>query len=215
MHLIKSNYLQLIGAFCFFWLPIIPQLIYWKWATGQYLYFSYGDSERFFFDDPQIMNLLFSYRKGWLLYTPVMIFALIGFFQMKKIKQFSLGMITYTVLIIYLLSCWWCWWYGGCFGMRALIQSYPLFALPMAAFYTMMWQKKVLRFILVPFVLFFAYLNICQCWQYKSNILHWDGVTEEVYWGVFGEWNRGNVPASVFEHVETVDYEKARNGERD
>lgn len=215
IQLIKTNYLQVFVAFCFFWIPIIPQLIYWKWATGEYLYFSYGGAERFFFNDPQIFNLLFSYRKGWLLYTPIMIFAIIGMFQMKRIKDFTFATILYTVLIIYLLSCWWCWWYGGCFGMRALIQSYALFALPMAAFYTVVWQKNFLRFVLIPVILLFGYLNICQAWQYKSNILHWDGNTKEVYWGVFGIWDKANVPPGVYDHLDEPDYEKARLGYRD
>ena len=48
-----------------FW---IPQIIYWKMITGSFLYFSYGE-ERFFFTNPKIFEVLFSYRKGLFVYT--------------------------------------------------------------------------------------------------------------------------------------------------
>lgn len=35
----------------------VPQLIYWKEMTGQWLYYSYGSNERFFFGDPAIIKV--------------------------------------------------------------------------------------------------------------------------------------------------------------
>ncbi|MFM7023115.1 MAG: hypothetical protein ACKOXB_09070 [Flavobacteriales bacterium] len=215
IQLLKINSRQLSVGFLFFWLPLIPQMIYWKWATGQFFFFSYGDEENFFFGDPQIMNFLFSYRKGWLLYTPIMVLALIGFVWMKRFKEFSYISLFYVLIMIYVLSSWWCWWFGGCFGMRAMVQSYAILALPMAAFYSYVYEKKYLKFIFSRLVFVFIYFNILQTWQYKKVTLHWDGVTKEVYWGVFGEWNRDNVDPAVFEKVKEPDYEKARKGERD
>ncbi len=215
IQLLKTNFLQLRIGFVFFWIPIIPQLIYWKWATGEFLYFSYGDSERFFFNDPQIVNFLFSYRKGWFVYTPIMVLAIIGFFQMKRFKDFSIAILVYTILVIYLLSTWWCWWYGGGQGMRAMVQSYAILAIPLAAFYSYVFTNKFLKFIFVRLLVVFVYFNFLLTWQYKTNILHWDGVNKEVFWGVFGEWDRSNVPESVFEKVISPDYDKAKKGERD
>ena len=56
----------------------VPQMVYWNTVTGHLLYYSYGDSERFFFGDPKVLKGLLGFRKGWLIYTPVMLFALTG-----------------------------------------------------------------------------------------------------------------------------------------
>lgn len=113
----------------------LPQLFYWKQVTGNWLYYSYT-GEQFYFNNPHIWQGLFGYRKGWLIYTPVMFFAIAGFFTMKK-KLFELFMpvLSLFLLFTYVLLSWWAWWYGGSFGNRAFIDLYALFALPMACFY--------------------------------------------------------------------------------
>jgi hypothetical protein len=42
------------------------------------------ESGKFYFLDPEIISGLFSYRKGWLIYTPVMAFGLVGMFFTRK-----------------------------------------------------------------------------------------------------------------------------------
>ena len=78
---LKNYFLLIAIAFCVF-LVWIPQFIYWKTVTGHYICYSYTD-EGFFFNHPRIMEGLFSWRKGWLLYTPMMAFALLGIFFKK------------------------------------------------------------------------------------------------------------------------------------
>jgi hypothetical protein len=56
--LLVSKYrilLIMIAATILVWLP---QMIYWKYVTGQFLYFSYGDKGKFFFTNPQVINTL-------------------------------------------------------------------------------------------------------------------------------------------------------------
>src|SRR5690349_18012744 len=81
--LLWNDRLQIVLAACVFMIPWIPQMIYWKYYTGTFLFYTYGE-EGFYFFNPQLFNVLLSYRKGWLVYTPIMVFALIGFFFMKK-----------------------------------------------------------------------------------------------------------------------------------
>jgi hypothetical protein len=59
------------------------QLIYWKYATGEWLVYSYED-QGFTWLRPHVINYTFNYRSGWLLYTPLMIFAWIGFIPLIK-----------------------------------------------------------------------------------------------------------------------------------
>lgn len=64
-----KNWNKLVVIVVFSLLVWIPQIVYWKYTTGNYLYFSY-QNEGFFFNNPQIIKGLFGYRKGWFLYTP-------------------------------------------------------------------------------------------------------------------------------------------------
>lgn len=110
----------------------IPQLMFYKRHAGTYFYFSYM-RERFFWSDPQIINVLFSYRKGWITYTPLVALALVGIFTIKR--DFPVSKITFllvTALLVYVLSCWWDWNYGGCFGARSFCQYFAVLAIPLA-----------------------------------------------------------------------------------
>ncbi|MBL0127806.1 MAG: glycosyltransferase family 39 protein [Flavobacteriales bacterium] len=52
----------------------VPQLVYWKWMTGKWLYMSYNNpGEGFEFLHPYTWDVLFSFRKGWYIYTPIML----------------------------------------------------------------------------------------------------------------------------------------------
>ena len=129
--------------------------MYWKLQTGQYLYYSYPDDQGFFFSNPQIWNNLFSWRKGWLLYTPVMIFALAGIpLLWKQNRKFFVPVLLFVVVIIYVTSSWWDWWYGGGFGIRPYIDLYGVMAIPMAAFLTWAFAIKKLYYKLAIFTLF-------------------------------------------------------------
>ena len=191
----------------------IPQLLYWKNHAGVWLYNSYGNEERFFFNDPKIIAGLFSYRKGWLLYTPVMTFALIGiFFLRQKFGGFFLPVLLFTLLNIYIIFSWWSWWYGGGFGLRAMIDSYALLAIPLAAFFYYLWQKKIVVKILTIFIFAtLVFFNQFQVAQYRSGAIHWDAMGKKVYWANFGKLE----PVPNFQELlEPLDYDKARAGDR-
>lgn len=192
----------------------LPQLLYWKMQTGSFFYFSYGD-EQFFFNNPQIINGLFSYRKGWLLYTPIMFFALLGiFFLRNKLKAFFLPILIFTVLNIYVILSWWSWWYGGSFGLRAFIDSYALLIFPLAAIIAFFFNKKkkmIKIMILVLSVLFIGH-GIFQTQQYYHGAIHWDSMTKDAYWDSFGRLR----PSVKFKDLlKAPDYEKAKRGEKE
>ncbi|HWY39069.1 MAG TPA: hypothetical protein VNY73_10955 [Bacteroidia bacterium] len=196
---VKNIPLFLLGFFIMW----APQLILWKVKTGSFLFFSYGSKEGFFWLDPQIINLLFSYRKGLFIYTPVMIFAFIGLFFVlrNKTSDLKLPIIIYLAINIYVLSCWWCWWYGGGFGMRALVQAFAFLAIPLAAFYHFIFSlnfKKNLftglaRGIAIALFSGFVSLNIIQTYQYdhpaEHRLLHYDSMSKAAYWHTFGKFD--------------------------
>ncbi len=193
-------------------LPVLLQVAYWKYSTGEWFFYSYGE-EGFFFLHPHIVKGLFSYRKGWLLYTPLMALALAGFpWLFQKDKALARAILVYLVLTLYVVFSWWCWWYGGGFGARAMIESYALLALPLAALLERIFKSHLAVRLMGGILLsFFLYLNLFQTRQYRITLLHWDSTSKALYWRTFlkNQW-----PEDYDQLLDPPDYEKALKGER-
>jgi len=179
---------MLLMVFAFL-IPWIPQFLYWKMITGQILYYSYGaHGDRFFFDNPHIIESLFSYRKGWLLYTPLMILAIAGIFPLRKIiKGSTLPITLYLVMMIYVMSCWWTWWFGGGFGGRIYIDMYGILALPLAAFISavLAYRKKYIRLGISGFLVGLLLFQLLQTRYFVGTAIHWDSMSKKAYWYYF------------------------------
>jgi hypothetical protein len=168
-----------------------PQLFYWKIITGKFLFNSYGDNagEGFEFAHPFIWQVLLSFRKGWLLYTPLMILALAGFYYtIRSKKEFGFAILIYFLINFYIISSWSCWWYAESFGQRALIQSYAVLALPLGALInTIETRKGIFKQFLFIGIGLFIILNLFQTWQYHNGVIHSSRMTKEAYFAVFGK----------------------------
>ncbi len=189
--LIKMNYIKLnskhlilMGLTCF--IVFIPQLIYWKYITGHWLFYSYLN-ESFFFSHPHIISGLFSYRNGWLIYSPIIILSIIGIFRLAiNNKKLFLPVLSFLLINVYVAYSWWTWWYGGSFGSRPMIDTYPILALPMAAFFQTVFSKsRIISLSLITVVVAFISLNLFQSFQKRKGIIHFDAMTKEAYWYVF------------------------------
>ncbi|HSH20231.1 MAG TPA: hypothetical protein VLA03_07245 [Draconibacterium sp.] len=211
---IQNNWKVILLAGIAAFLVLVPQFIYWKVQTGHFLFNSYMDQGKFYFLKPQIINGLFSYRKGWLIYTPVMIFALLGLIWMRKgTANLFLPILVFITINIYVVYSWWCWWYGGCYGSRPMIDMYGIMAIPLAAFIGKIWKGKNLPKAIVALLFIgLIWLNQFQMNQYRTSLLHWDSMTEEAYWGIFGKktW-----PEGYDKMIKVPDYEKALKGEKE
>lgn len=168
-------------------LVFLPQLMYWKYVTGYWIFYTYL-GETFDFTNPHIINGLFSYKKGWLVYSPLFVFLLPGFyFLYHKSSQLCWSILLFFAVYVYVVFSWWAWAYGGCFGARAMIDIYPVLALPLAAFLHWLMNKRIIyKILLVLPLVFIVYLNIFQTEQYKQGRIHWNGMSKETYWMVFG-----------------------------
>ncbi|HCS21110.1 MAG TPA: hypothetical protein DIW47_11225 [Bacteroidetes bacterium] len=202
----------LIMAICGF-IVISPQLIYWKYFSGDWIYYSYGD-EHFFFDAPMILKGLFGFRKGWFVYTPLMLFALFGLWSfLRKHRSFLFPLAIFLPTYTYVVFSWWCWWYGGGFGSRSMIDILPLMALPLAAFFHLLTERlKHGGKLAVLIATLCIGLNIFQIDQYKSSLLHWDSMTWPLYKKIFltHTW-----PANYEKLLSPPDYPAAKEGKRD
>jgi hypothetical protein len=209
--LIKNHLPKVIVLLLCAFLVWVPQMLYWHYATGHWLYFSYGN-EKFFFDKPHILLGLLSYRNGWLVYSPVMVFSLIGiFFLRRNLKAFFWPVLVYFLLSIYIIFSWWCWWYVG-LGSRAMIDTLPVMAIPLCAFIAWILTKKALLKAPVMLVMMTLLLiGLFKNYQYKKSIIHFDGMTGKAYWcSFFWVENQGG---NYYDLIKSPDYSKAAKGE--
>ncbi|MDZ7743344.1 MAG: hypothetical protein U5Q03_16805 [Bacteroidota bacterium] len=207
---LKENAVNIILLIVFFLLLFSPQMIYWKIQTGQFFYNSYHE-EGFFFFEPHIIDGLFSYRKGWLIYTPVMFFSIAGFFFMRnRASGLRIPLLVFFVLFIYLVFSWWCWWYGGGFGSRPMIDTYGVLAISMAASVDFLIRQNTwIKAISFAVLVFLISLNIFQVSQYRKTLIHYDGMTKSAYWAVFLKKEQ---PTDYEKLIDNPDYESALKG---
>jgi len=172
-------------------LAVLPQLFYWKYSSGSYLFYTYQNpGEGLDWTQPHWREFLFSFRKGWLLYTPLMVFALFGLISLaRRIPQMLIPLSLFLLLYVYVVSSWTCWWYAGSFSQRPMLQTYPLLAVPLGCFLQWIWSlKKAFRTGLLSIIALLLILNIFQTWQYTfGKVLHPDRMTRAYYFSVFGK----------------------------
>ncbi len=188
--LLKNNVKQLIWIVLSVFLVGVPQIIYWKIYSGQFLYVSYRNpGEGFDFLTPHILNVLFSFRKGWLIYTPMMICALVGIYWMwRKKSVLYWAVLSFFVINLYLVSSWSVWWYATSFSQRALMQSYAVMAIPLGIFISHIHGlKKLFRWSLFGLGGCFIVLNLFQIWQCNQGILKGNRMTADYYFSTFGQ----------------------------
>lgn len=170
--------LLIIIAVCFI------QCYYWYLQTGSFFIYSYGE-ETFNFLTPRFIKILFSYRKGLFVYTPILFICLSGVFYFLKGKKqylFFTWLLFFTI-ITYVFSSWWSWVYGCSYGMRVYIEFYPLFFLPFAL---LLQQVSIpVKSCFIVLALLTAPVNIIQTYQYKHFILHWIDMNRKDYWKIF------------------------------
>ena len=179
---------QFIGMFALCLLIALPQMSYWFVRTGSLFYDSYiNPGVGLDVTSPYIFESLFSFKKGWFIYTPVMILSLIGFyFFFKKKKEVALSFFLYFIFTAYIIFSWTEWWYGAAFSNRPLITVYPILAVSLGFLVQFVSkQKNILKGIVSVFVLMSVFLNQFQWWQLRAGILEPYRMTKEYYFATF------------------------------
>jgi hypothetical protein len=155
------------------------------------LFYSYGGNagEGFEFLAPPTLKFLFSFRKGWLIYTPIIIFAIAGFyFLVKKNRYVFFALFIYFIVNLYLVSSWSTWWGGETFSQKNVIQSYAILALPMGYFLSALKDsKKLIRISTGVIFSFLIFLNLFQTWQILYGVLDPSRMTRTYYFRIFGK----------------------------
>jgi hypothetical protein len=158
----------LITAFIVF----LPQLLYWKYLSGNFLFYSYPGESFTNWNQPQMISVWFSPLNGFFLYTPLALSFLAGMVIMiiKKIPNGIFIGLSF-LLISYVFASWYCWYFGGSFGYRPLVEYYVLFSLPFAFFISRTGTLKNLyiRSLLILTILFSVYYNLSLTYHQRWN----------------------------------------------
>ncbi len=165
----------------------VPQMIYWKVTTGHFIYYTYEMG--FNFSKPHLLQILFSYKKGWFLYTPLMMLAVAGFvFLFKYNKKIFFPLFLTFIAVLYVFASYEAWWFATSFSSRAMMDAYPILSIVlgyMIHFISM--QKKSIKWIFALLVVILVTLNLFQIWQYNNGIIDQERMTKDYYWKVFGK----------------------------
>lgn len=183
---LKSNWLHIGMAALLFILVAMLQTGYWKYITGHWIYDGYHE-EGFIWTEPAIWQGLFSFQKGWFIYTPMAVFTIWGIYSMRM--QFAThipALIVFMSVNIYVTFCWWNWWYGGGFGCRPFVEVLAILSFPLAVFISQLKQNRVIhKWIAGLLLLSLIILNMFQSYQYSKGVIHYEKMSRAYYFNAF------------------------------
>ncbi|MGC8865813.1 MAG: hypothetical protein ACP5O2_08840 [Bacteroidales bacterium] len=162
-------------------LPIIPQLLYWKSVSGEWFFQAYNDpGSQLDLQNPRLLHTLLSFRKGWLIYSPVMVFALWGLWKsIRDKKVWGWAAVSYFILNLYLIASFTSL---ISYGWRAFIQTYAALLLPMALFARYVIQlRRVRQYFWGIILIFLGILNIFQAMQIHLGTISGSRMTRAYY----------------------------------
>ncbi|MHB1277143.1 MAG: hypothetical protein ACYC1Q_01955 [Bacteroidia bacterium] len=165
--LLKSLHWMLLPAFLIW----IPQLVYWKMTTGDWLVYSYQNEGFHRWKNPALSEQWFAVNSGILAYTPAFILVPLGLAGLlwKQGKQYAPLFISF-LLCIYLFAAWWAKGYGTCnFGYRPLVEFTALWSMGIAwAISALINLRSSLKLIVTGFLLIcITYTNYLY-WRFES-----------------------------------------------
>lgn len=163
----------------------IPQILYWSIVGGE-LITANLHTEDIVLVDPNMIDFLFSYRKGWLLYSPMFLLLPLGLYKLYNINRtlfWASG--SFIILYIYILSSWETWYYAHSFGSRVMVDIYPIIGLVIALYLNSI-SKKIGAGLLIIFSFACLALNFIQSAQMEKGYLHTERMSKEHYWYIFG-----------------------------
>lgn len=161
-------------------LGILPQLLYWKAVTGSFIY---DVGSKWVFFNPW-WRVLVGWEKGWFIYTPVTVALVAGLFFVRR-YPFRYAALSFCLLNLWIILSWDDWQYGGSYSTRALVQSYPVFALPLAALLRQSMQTRGLRLLTAAAGVYLTGVNLFQITQYNSTVLHYRDMNRAYYGRIY------------------------------
>lgn len=167
---------------------LLIQFTYWRITSGKWIINSYSNNygEGFDWFHPYLQEVLFSFRKGWFIYTPIAVLCLSGFYWWIKKNKSNFTFLLTFLIFLYVISCWTTWWYAASFSQRALIDIYPILFISFGFYleYVRVNRFKLLHYALVSILILF---NLFQTYQIAQGIIHNSRMTKTYYFSIFGQ----------------------------
>ncbi|MFY9153404.1 MAG: glycosyltransferase family 39 protein [Prolixibacteraceae bacterium] len=179
-----KNYWTIVALFVVGVIVFIPQMAYWHYVTGKFLVYSYQEYGFPNWNAPKFGIVLFGKYNGWLTYTPIVIFALVGLFILLWRKQMnSLSVLFILLLCTYINSSWWVPTFSAAVGQRAMIDFLPFLAIPLAFVLTQIKaMNQALKISLGLIMIIFIFYNIQFGFRYEAG-MWWDSpMTWTKFW---------------------------------
>lgn len=199
---VKQHRLHIFIAAVFGLIGILPQLAYWKYVSGHWVY-DVGSAWDFL--TPHL-RVLVGWEKGWFIYTPVTLFFIVGMFFIKG-YEWRKSVLWFCLLNIYIIISWRDWQYGGSYSTRALMQSYPLFALPFTALVQHINTKKW-KWGFYVLGIYLIVVNLFQHEQYSKTILHFYDMNRKYYGRIYLNPNPTALDYSMLDNQDMLRSEK-------
>ncbi len=161
----------------------IPFLL-WHWQTQHWIVYSYG-KEGFDFSNPQIFNFLWSYKKGWFVYTPLALITMIfGLFYLYKQSKIKVGLIIlFYASSVYIFSSWWCWYYGAGLSQRVMIDFSSVLGLLILVVLSQF--NRIVKQIFIGLSVSSMVFNLILTYQVTKGIYPLGSPSKEIFWDNF------------------------------
>lgn len=145
---------------------ISPQLIYWKYASGSIINYSYGNESFTNWITPRIFEVLFAPNNGHILYNPALIIIIAGIiFMIKRGMTNAYLTIIVFIMVVYITASWWLPNFGCGYGNRNMVEYYSLLSIPLASIIEENINKRT-KYILFGILLIFTLYNLKMIYSY-------------------------------------------------
>lgn len=192
---IRLHFPKFVLAIICFLAVVMIQPIYWKYVTGEWLVYSYGE-QGFSWLKPHIYDYTLSYKSGWLRFAPMMILPFIGLWIFYKNRVNTIAVIFFFLLSFYVVTAWDVWDYGG----RAMVQYYPVLAFPFAALIEEANRKRLYQYVLFPGLLLLAYINVWWVYHAHGGQVQALNLSRAYYWAKVGRWTADDNDKKLLEN---------------
>ncbi|MEI7663630.1 MAG: hypothetical protein WCK34_15590 [Bacteroidota bacterium] len=153
--------------------------------------FYYGDvaGANFPIVPANIHRVLFSFRNGWVIYSPLVVAAFAGYYFLAEKNK----TIFIPAFLFLLVSMVWAasspdWWFAGAFGYPRLVETYAILCIPLG--YFTRWaldHGRPVRVIVLLVAAILISLNLFQTWQFTRKIIFPQRMNLAYYRASFGK----------------------------
>lgn len=181
----------LFPASAFLWNSV--HILYWFIVGGKLILLNLH-VEEVVLTDPHFTEFIFSYKKGWIMYSPLFLLLIPGFIYLyKQSKSVFWGTFSLLIIYIWVMSSWENWWYAYSFGSRVMTDIYGVLAIPLVlVFHHFNSLNKILKVVLITFLILIIPHGLLQGYQFKQGVIHGERMSKQQFWYLAGRFNFKN-----------------------